>query len=169
MYFSLKSGITYYATQAQMPPRPILAQQRRPTNAIPILAPPERGGKGRNRNNQSQYEDANEEDKNTASGTANNSNTIESNVTQNPPIGSPENIDHILDNMFVQRAPFQPPTVRKSNSPAPVTTVTTSSADKTSIGDDKNPSVTSSTTTIPNETLSDYEIMAKVCFFFNIS
>lgn len=26
-------------------------------------------------------------------------------------IGSPENIDHILDNMFVQRAPYQPPTV----------------------------------------------------------
>ncbi len=36
----------------------------------------------------------------------------------NPPIGSPENIDHILDNMFTQRAPFQPPT-RKSNSPSP--------------------------------------------------
>lgn len=36
-------------------------------------------------------------------------------------IGSPENIDHILDNMFVQRAPYQPPsttvaaTLPKSN------------------------------------------------------
>lgn len=35
-----------------------------------------------------------------------------------------ENIDHILDNMFVQRAPYQPATAlaaaRKSSSPAPI-------------------------------------------------
>lgn len=30
-------------------------------------------------------------------------------------IGSPENIDHILDNMFVQRAPYQPPTMGKGD------------------------------------------------------
>lgn len=50
----LQSGITYYAPQTQPPPRPILSQ-RRPTNAIPIMAPPERSGKhrsgGQNTNN----------------------------------------------------------------------------------------------------------------------
>lgn len=92
-----QSGITYYPPQTQ--PRPILSQ-RRPTNAIPILAPSERfTGKGRNRQNNSQFD---EDDK----------------AALNAPIGSPENIDHILDNMFTQRPPFQPPT-RKSNSPSP--------------------------------------------------
>lgn len=92
-----QSGITYYPPQTQ--PRPILSQ-RRPTNAIPILAPSERfAGKGRNRQSNNQFD---EDDK----------------TALNPPIGSPENIDHILDNMFTQRAPFQPPT-RKSNSPSP--------------------------------------------------
>lgn len=101
-----QSGITYYAPQTQPPPRPILPQ-RRPTNAIPILAPPERaGGKGRNRNANQQFDDFEDDGKTGSTVTA--------------PIGSPENIDHILDNMFVQRAPFQPPSsVRKSNSPAP--------------------------------------------------
>lgn len=64
------------------------------------MAPSERfaskGGRNRNSN---QYDD---DDK----------------AALNAPIGSPENIDHILDNMFTQRAPFQPPT-RKSNSPSP--------------------------------------------------
>lgn len=78
--------------------------QRRPTNAIPILAPSERfAGKGRNRQTNNQFE---EDDKSAL----------------NPPIGSPENIDHILDNMFTQRSTqrpaFQPP-ARKSNSPSP--------------------------------------------------
>jgi protein CASC3 len=92
-----QSGITYYPPQTQ--PRPILSQ-RRPTNAIPILAPSERFvGKGRNRPNNNQFD---EDDK----------------TSLNPPIGSPENIDHILDNMFTQRPAFQPPT-RKSNSPSP--------------------------------------------------
>lgn len=94
-----QSGITYYPPQTQ--PRPILSQ-RRPTNAIPILAPSERfAGKARNRQNQ-----FDEDDK----------------TTLIPPIGSPENIDHILDNMFTQRPPFQPPT-RKSNSPSPESNV----------------------------------------------
>ncbi|XP_037048680.1 RNA polymerase II degradation factor 1 [Bradysia coprophila] len=93
-----QSGITYYPPQTQ--PRPILSQ-RRPTNAIPILAPSERfAGKARNRQNNNQFE---EDDKSAL----------------NPPI-SPENIDHILDNMFTQRStqrpPFQPPS-QKSPSP----------------------------------------------------
>lgn len=71
------------------------------------MAPPERaGGKGRNRNANQQFDDFEDDGK--------------SGSTVIASIGSPENIDHILDNMFVQRAPFQPPTsVRKSNSPAP--------------------------------------------------
>ncbi|KAJ6648890.1 hypothetical protein Bhyg_04122 [Pseudolycoriella hygida] len=92
-----QSGITYYPPQSQ--PRPILSQRRPLSNAIPILPPSERfANKGRNRQNNNQFD---EEDK-----------------SANPPIGSPENIDHILDNMFTQRAPFLPPT-RKSNSPSP--------------------------------------------------
>lgn len=64
------------------------------------MAPSERfAGKGRNRQNNNQFD---EDDK----------------TALNAPIGSPENIDHILDNMFTQRPPFQPPT-RKSNSPSP--------------------------------------------------
>lgn len=119
-----QSGVTYYPPQTQ--PRPILSQ-RRPTNAIPILAPSERfAGKGRNRQNNNQFE---EDDK----------------AAMNPPVGSPENIDHILDNMFTQRSTqrpaFQPP-ARKSNSPSP------ESAQNAKVGDNQqNESVQNVTTT----------------------
>lgn len=67
------------------------------------MPPSERfaGKQGRNRQNNNQFD---EDDK----------------TALNPPVGSPENIDHILDNMFnmTQRAPFQP-SARKSNSPSP--------------------------------------------------
>lgn len=75
---------------------------RRPTNAIPILAPPDRDG---NKNKGSQGDDSGDGDKPSGTGVA--------------PIGSAEDIDHILDNMFVQRAPYQPPSaapVKKSES-----------------------------------------------------
>lgn len=51
-----------------------------------------------------------------------------------------ENIDHILDNMFVQRAPHFPPTTglaaaaRKSSSPAPVDVQKSHTAQQTKIG-----------------------------------
>lgn len=124
----LQSGITYYAPQTQPPPRPILAQ-RRPTNAIPILAPPERGGgggggsgsngstsKNRGRLNNPTYDEYDED--------------AAKNPQINAPLGSSE-IDHILDNMFVQRAPYQPPT-RKSSSPTPDTSTTVGIAKTTS-------------------------------------
>lgn len=97
--FSLsQSGITYYTPQTQLPPRPILPQ-RRPTNAIPILAPPERaGGKQHQLNHRKGTDDDGGMDASTVAS-----------------IGSPENIDHILDNMFVQRAPYQPPTIGKAD------------------------------------------------------
>lgn len=51
-----------------------------------------------------------------------------------------ENIDHILDNMFVQRAPHFPPTTglavaaRKSSSPAPVDVQKSLTAQQTKLG-----------------------------------
>lgn len=75
--------------QQQPQPRPILPQ-RRPTNAIPIVSPPDRGGKGRGR--------------------------LVNDVAGAPGMGGgggegdggapgkgADDIDHILDNMFVRR------------------------------------------------------------------
>lgn len=69
------------------------------------MAPSERfaGKQGRNRHSNNQFD---EDDK----------------TALNQAIGSPENIDHILDNMFTQRPPYQPP-ARKSNSPSPESNV----------------------------------------------
>ncbi|XP_055625702.1 ataxin-2 homolog [Toxorhynchites rutilus septentrionalis] len=106
--FQSSGGITYYAPQSQtQAPRP-LPSQRRPTSAIPILAPPDRKQKNNRSGTDSSGNSINESDENNAG----------SNGGANAPIGSAENIDHILDNMFVQRPPYQPPT-RKSPSPAP--------------------------------------------------
>lgn len=106
------TGITYYAPQTQIPTRPIVAHKR-PTNAIPILAPPERGGKGRGRLANVQFEDYEDESK---------------------PADSADSIDHILDNMFVQRAPYQPP-ARKSPSPAVEDAVENSDKEIAGIGE----------------------------------
>lgn len=112
------SGITYYAPQSQtQTPRP-LPSQRRPTSAIPILAPPERKSKN-NRpgsdNNSGPNTNLNEaEEANVSAAAAGGSGTTTSTTTA----GAASDIDHILDNMFVQRPVFQPP-IRKSPSPAP--------------------------------------------------
>lgn len=107
-----QSGITYYAPQTQPQPRPILSQ-RRHTNAIPIMAPPERNNKGVNRSMGG-----------ASSAMGNNDSNNNSNNDQQQAVDSTaENIDHILDNMFVQRShPYQSTTglsSRKSSSPSP--------------------------------------------------
>lgn len=101
------SNVTFYAAappqpaptqqphpqQAQPPPRAILPQ-RRPTNAIPIVSPPDRGGKGRGR----LVGDA------SVVGTGGGD---FSNEAAAPAAKGGDDIDHILDNMFVRR-PQQP-------------------------------------------------------------
>ncbi|XP_055902364.1 protein CASC3 isoform X2 [Eupeodes corollae] len=101
--FNTVGGTTYFVPTPQPTARPPVLPQRRPTNAIPILPPSE---KKRTADNKQQQQD---EDSKTNSSTS-------TAASANAPIGSAENIDHILDNMFVQRAPYQPQT-RKSASP----------------------------------------------------
>lgn len=114
--YQSSGGITYYAPQSQtQTPRP-LPSQRRPTSAIPILAPPDRKAKGNRVAGDISNINDNEEN-NVISSSAVAGTTITTSGA-NAPIGSAENIDHILDNMFEQRRPYQPPT-RKSPSPAP--------------------------------------------------
>lgn len=120
-----QSGITYYAPQTQPPPRPILSQ-RRPTNAIPILAPPDHSNKRNNNNNNNNGNNATT----SAQGSGNCDEYAEDdgNGKMATQMENAENIDHILDNMFVQRAPHFPPTTglaaaaRKSSSPVPIDT-----------------------------------------------
>uniref|UniRef100_A0A182FBS8 Protein CASC3 n=1 Tax=Anopheles albimanus TaxID=7167 RepID=A0A182FBS8_ANOAL len=132
-------GITYYAPQTQtQAPRP-LPTGRRPTAAIPILAPPDRKpattstagatattGKGAtgttgttNRTTAAgggtEATEGNEEAG--GGGTAGGGGAGGGTIEPQGPIYSTENIDHILDNMFVQRPVYQPPS-RKSPSPA---------------------------------------------------
>ncbi|XP_055597060.1 uncharacterized protein LOC129747068 [Uranotaenia lowii] len=110
--YQSSGGITYYAPQSQtQTPRP-LPSQRRPTSAIPILAPPERKSKNNRSDNGSGGSNEVDDGSTNAPGST-SSGTATSNATS-----SADNIDHILDNMFVQRPPYQPPT-RKSPSPAP--------------------------------------------------
>ena len=83
--YQTQSGLTYYPN-AQIPPahpQRIVQPQRRP-NPIPILAPPD------HKKNQT----ANEDSDRIGDGEKGTS--------------SAENIDHILDNMFVQRQPYEP-------------------------------------------------------------
>lgn len=117
------SGITYYAPQSQtQTPRP-LPSQRRPTSAIPILAPPDRKSK----NNRIGGDNGSGPNSNAAEGDEMNAPVAGiSGPTTTPAVGGSD-IDHILDNMFVQRAPYQPPT-RKSPSPAPTATTAGASA-----------------------------------------
>lgn len=91
--FNTVGGTTYFVPPPQT--RPAALPQRRPTNAIPILPPEKNSNKQRN----------------AASIAANESSTKE----EKPSLGSAENIDHILDNMFVQRPAFQPPISSVSN------------------------------------------------------
>lgn len=119
------SGITYYAPQSQtQAPRP-LPSQRRPTAAIPILAPPERKSK----NNRAGSDNSSGTNLNINEGEEQNVSAGSSGTTTTSaaPAGAANDIDHILDNMFVQRPVFQPP-IRKSPSPAPAATAGASAA-----------------------------------------
>ncbi|XP_058459499.1 ataxin-2 homolog [Malaya genurostris] len=118
--YQSSGGITYYAPQSQtQAPRP-LPSQRRPTSAIPILAPPDRKTKNNRSSNDPAGGSGNENEENGgASVNSSGGGMMGAAATSsggNAPVGS--DIDHILDNMFVQRPPYQPPT-RKSPSPAP--------------------------------------------------
>lgn len=102
--FNTVGGTTYFVPSPQATTRSVVLQQRRPTNAIPILPPSEKTKRS---------QDSKEEDSKIS--TTSGGTSIVS-PSANAPIGSAENIDHILDNMFVQRQPYQPQT-RKSASP----------------------------------------------------
>lgn len=111
------SGITYYAPQSQtQTPRP-LPSQRRPTSAIPILAPPERKSK----NNRIGADSTTGANANINEGEESSVSAAGGSGTTSTATGAASDIDHILDNMFVQRPVFQPP-IRKSPSPAPTAT-----------------------------------------------
>lgn len=87
--YQTQSGLTYFPnTQiAQTHPQRIIQPQRRPPNPIPILAPPD--------HKKNQYGD----DEKTEGGETTGE------------------IDHILDNMFVQRQPYEP-TIPLKDAPA---------------------------------------------------
>lgn len=102
--YNTVGGTTYFVPQQQTTARPVVLPQRRPTNAIPILAPP---------NDKQKIRTEKDDD----------AGKIATSTSSNAPLGSAENIDHILDNMFVQRPPLQPPT-RKSSSPSTESTGT---------------------------------------------
>lgn len=97
-------SITYFTPAATNPPPTRVT--RRPTNAIPILAPPERAGNGNSKRNE--YE----------TGDKMMSSDNKQQMQQSSAVGSAENIDHILDNMFVRRPPLQPTPMIKSTSPS---------------------------------------------------
>lgn len=105
-YFRLQQGgITYYAPQSQPPLRPILPQ-RRPTNAIPIMAPPDRVNNRGHRISSPKIG---------AGQQMGGGSTEEYEDDPNKVVHPTENIDHILDNMFVQRAPYQSSGARKND------------------------------------------------------
>lgn len=85
--YQTQSGLTYYPNAQIAPAHPqrVIQPQRRP-NPIPILAPPD------HKKNQSAAS-ADDSDKN---------------ADNEKGTSSAENIDHILDNMFVQRQPYEP-------------------------------------------------------------
>uniref|UniRef100_A0A0K8VZR1 Protein CASC3 n=1 Tax=Bactrocera latifrons TaxID=174628 RepID=A0A0K8VZR1_BACLA len=94
--YNTVGGTTYFVPPAQATTRPVVLPQRRPTNAIPILPPSEK--------NKQRPVDAKDEAKALSTNSA-----LQGNAQSSAPIGSAENIDHIIDNMFVQRPAFQPP------------------------------------------------------------
>ncbi|XP_067617451.1 myb-like protein I [Eurosta solidaginis] len=122
--YNTVGGTTYFVPPVQATTRPAALPQRRPTNAIPILPPSEKN-KQQQRNPANSAADNKDNSKTSA---ANNNNTATQRgsggggmYTTGATIGSAENIDHIIDNMFVQRPALLPtgannPT-RKSSSP----------------------------------------------------
>lgn len=94
--YNTVGGTTYFVPPAQATTRPVVLPQRRPTNAIPILPPSEK--------NKQRSVDVKDEAKALALNSAS-----QGSAQSSAPIGSAENIDHIIDNMFVQRPAFQPP------------------------------------------------------------
>ncbi|XP_073814972.1 CASC3 exon junction complex subunit isoform X2 [Musca autumnalis] len=96
--YNTVGGTTYFVPPpTQTNNRPVSLPQRRPTNAIPIL-PPSDKNKPQPAAAQQKVHESKDETKSNSS-----------NATASAPIGSAENIDHIIDNMFVQRPAFQPP------------------------------------------------------------
>ena len=93
--YQTQSGLTYYPNAQIAAPHPqrVIQPQRRP-NPIPILAPPD------HKKNQSSSA-ADDSDKN----------------VENEKGTSAENIDHILDNMFVQRQPYEPAIISLKETP----------------------------------------------------
>jgi protein CASC3 len=128
--YQSQSGITYYAPQTQSVPRPTSLPQRRPANPIPILAPPDRKNRMANRSGGN------------SDGGGDNDDGGDNRTTAD----SAENIDNYLENMFMQRQPYQPPAIPPSSSamttrksPSPVSmansmsSVTTTSATPSAI------------------------------------
>uniref|UniRef100_A0A1A9UQ68 Protein CASC3 n=1 Tax=Glossina austeni TaxID=7395 RepID=A0A1A9UQ68_GLOAU len=109
--YNTVGGTTYFVPPpAQAAARQVVLPQRRPTNAIPILPPTDKtkppAPQPQQRSNESKED-----------------NKIPATITVSqglaPPIGSAENIDRIIDNMFVQRPAFQPPTTTVSSIATP--------------------------------------------------
>jgi protein CASC3 len=128
--YQSQSSITYYAPQTQSVPRPTSLPQRRPANPIPILAPPDRKNRMANRSGGNSDGGGDNDD-------GGDNRTI---------ADSAENIDNYLENMFMQRQPYQPPAIPPSSSamttrksPSPVSmansmsSVTTTSATPSAI------------------------------------
>lgn len=92
--YNTVGGTTYFVPPHTQPSnRPVSLPQRRPTNAIPILPPSEKSKSQAGAGQQQKSQDTKEDPKSSSG----------------PAIGSAENIDHIIDNMFVQRPVFHPP------------------------------------------------------------
>lgn len=104
--YNTVGGTTYFVPPAQTTSRPVVLPQRRPTNAIPILPPSEKSKRSNLLDPTSLS--SKEENKNIG-------------LTNAAPIGSAENIDHIIDNMFVQRPVYQPPPTQARKSSSPLT------------------------------------------------
>ncbi|KAG5673072.1 hypothetical protein PVAND_003147 [Polypedilum vanderplanki] len=102
--YQTQSGLTYYPNQQiQTTHQPRIIQPQRRPNPIPILAPPDHKAK-----NSSAVND-----------------DIDKNIDGDKGTSSAENIDHILDNMFVQR-----PMTNVVSLKDPTTVTTMSSDDK---------------------------------------
>lgn len=121
--YNTVGGTTYFVPPpTQTSNRPVSLPQRRPTNAIPIL-PPSDKNKSQTPAAQQKVSEAKDETKSSSS-----------NATASAPIGSAENIDHIIDNMFVQRPAFQPP----ANAAAASASNTKSVVNETSLAENSN-------------------------------